>query len=114
MERVLVTGGAGYVGSVLTRKLLGCGYEVVILDALIYSDIGIKDFCNHASLSVIKADIRDFTALKNSLSGVDSVIHLAAISNDPSADLDVQLTRTVNLESSPVLLAESVKAGVRR
>jgi nucleoside-diphosphate-sugar epimerase len=114
VRRILLTGGAGYIGSVLTKKLLKLDYQLVILDALFYSDIGIRDLTAHSSLAVVNADLRDLSALKKSLSDVDCIIHLAAISNDPSAELDVNLTRQINLEIYPSLLAEAVKAGVRR
>ena len=114
MKRILITGGAGYIGSVLTKKLLDLGYEVVILDTFFYTDIGIRAFRDHPSLSIFVADLRDNKALKESLSGIDCVIHLAALSNDPSAALDPALTRQINLETYPVLLNEAAKAGVAR
>src|SRR5438477_12433347 len=98
MKRILVTGGAGYIGSVLTRKLLGSGYEVVVLDALIFTDAGIRGLRNHSRLRLVNDDIRNRTSLRASLSGVDCVVHLAAIANDPSAELNPKLTREVNLE----------------
>jgi nucleoside-diphosphate-sugar epimerase len=114
VKRILITGGGGYIGSVLTRKLLQLGYEVAIIDTFLFTDIGIKDLWHHPFLSVAKADIRDVGSLRDSLAGVDFVIHLAAIANDPSAELDPQLTRQVNLESYPALLDESIRAGVKR
>ena len=114
MERILITGGAGYIGSVLTKKLLHRGCEIVILDNCSYTDIGIKDIRNHPEFRMVSGDIRDFHSVKQSLAGVDCVIHLAAIANDPSAELDVKLTRQINLETYPVLLAEAMKAGVHR
>jgi len=114
MKRILVTGGAGYIGSVLTRKLLKLGYEVIILDAFVYTDIGIRGLRPHSSLHIINADICDVASLKQSLLDIDCVVHLAAIANDPSAELDVALTRRVNLDIYPVLLNAAIKAGVQR
>lgn len=114
VNRILITGGAGYIGSVLTRKLLDVGYEVTVIDSFLFTDIGIKDICRHPTLKVSKADIRDVNSLRESLRNIDAVIHLAAIANDPSAELDPQLTRQVNLESYSALLDEAVKAGVQR
>lgn len=114
MKKILVTGGAGYIGSVLSKKLLESGYEVTLLDALIYSDAGIRELHRHPRLQLICGDIRDREALKLSLAGVDCVIHLAAVANDPSGELDRALTRQVNLDVYPILLDEAVKAGAKR
>jgi nucleoside-diphosphate-sugar epimerase len=113
-EKVLVTGGAGYIGSVLTEKLLQQGAQVVILDNFTYTDMGIRHLLDHGNLSVIRGDIRDPQAVRSALSGVDYVIHLAAIANDPSGELDPGLTRSVNLDAYRPLLEEAKKAGVRR
>jgi nucleoside-diphosphate-sugar epimerase len=113
MKRVLITGGAGYIGSVLTSKLLELGFELVILDTCFYTDIGISALLHHPSLRVVKGDIRDLAAVKTSLKGVDCVVHLAAIANDPSAELHPRLTRQINLESYPILLDEACAAGAR-
>jgi nucleoside-diphosphate-sugar epimerase len=114
MKRILITGGAGYIGSVLARKLLDLGYEIVILDTLFYTDIGVRELKAYRSLSIVNADIRDLSAVRGSLTDVDCVIHLAAISNDPSAELDVKLTRQINLDIYPALLEQAISAGVRR
>jgi len=114
MKRILITGGAGYIGSVLTSKLLKLGFEIVVLDTFFYTDIGVRSLLDHPSLSVVKGDIRDRSALKASLNGVDCVIHLAALANDPSAELDPKLTRQINLDSYPALLDAAVSAGVER
>jgi len=114
MKRILITGGAGYIGSLLTGKLLKLGFEVVVLDAFFYTDRGISTLSNQGRLRVIQGDIRDRVALQTSLANVDCVIHLAALANDPSAELNPTLTRQINLDSYPVLLDESLRAGVRR
>ena len=114
METILITGGAGYIGSVLTRKLIFLGYEVVVLDSFLYSDIGISDIVGHPALHVISGDIRDPGSLRQGLDGADYVVHLAAMANDPSAELDLNLTRQINLEIYPVLLEEAASAGIRR
>jgi nucleoside-diphosphate-sugar epimerase len=79
-KRVLVTGGAGYVGSVLVSKLVDKGYEVRVLDWLMFPG-GLDSIQD--KIELIRGDIRDTETLRNSLEGVDSVIHLAAIANDP-------------------------------
>ena len=114
MKRILITGGAGYIGSVLTAKLLQLGFEVVVLDTFLYTDVGIRTHLDRPSLRIVKGDIRDRPALTASLTGTDSVIHLAALANDPSAELDPKLTREINLDSYPMVLDEAVAAGARR
>jgi len=114
MKRILITGGAGYIGSVLTRKLISLGYEVVVLDSFFYSDIGIGDIVGHPALHVINGDIRDHGSVRQGLDGADHVVHLAAMANDPSAELDLNLTRQINLEIYPVLLEEAARAGIDR
>lgn len=114
MKRILITGGAGYIGSVLTSKLLKLGNEVVILDTFFFTDIGITALRDHSALTILKGDIRDPTALNASLAGVDCVIHLAALANDPSAELDLKLTRQINLDAYGPLLRAAVDAGVGR
>lgn len=79
---ILVTGGAGYIGSILVRKLLDKGERVRILETLFFTDIGIKDIKD--KVEIIIKDIRDVD--ESVLEGVDTVIHLAGLSNDPTAE----------------------------
>ena len=81
MEKIFITGGAGYVGSRLVPKLLNLGYEVTVLDLMIYGENVIE---NHKKLKKIKGDIRDKALLEKILPGHQIIIHLACISNDPS------------------------------
>ncbi len=111
---VLVTGGAGYIGSVLLSKLIAKGYHVTVLDSLVYSDAGLRPFYDHKRFKLIIGDIRDAGILRTSMKDQHAVIHLAAISNDPSAALDAKLTQSVNLEAYGGLLAEAKRAGVMR
>ena len=111
-EKILVTGGAGYVGSVLVPKLIDNDYDVRVLDLMIFGSRGlnsVKDRCE-----IIDGDIRDSDLVEKCLEGVNSVIHLAAISNDPSADLNFGLTMDVNYNATRYLLDLSKKSGVRR
>jgi nucleoside-diphosphate-sugar epimerase len=110
-KRVLVTGGAGYVGSVLVSKLVDKGYEVRVLDWLMFPG-GLDSIQD--KIELIRGDIRDTETLRNSLEGVDSVIHLAAISNDPCSELDHELTIQVNLDATRELLKISKELGVKR
>ena len=91
LPKVLVTGGAGYVGSVLVPKLLESGHEVRVLDLYLYGDGVLDGVADHPCLHQIKGDIRDRALLERVLVGCDAVIHLACISNDRSFELDPDL-----------------------
>jgi len=92
----LVTGGAGYVGSVLVPKLLEKEYRVTVFDNLIFGTTGLdKTIDSH--LIIVEGDIRDKKALEWVMKDQDAVIHLAAISNDPCSELDHELTKKVNI-----------------
>jgi nucleoside-diphosphate-sugar epimerase len=111
LSRVLVTGGAGYVGAVLVPKLLDAGYEVVIYDLMLFGEEGVP---RHPKVEVVRADIRDTATYARSLRGVESVINLACISNDPSFELDPALSKTINYECFEPMVKASVDAGVKR
>jgi len=111
MKKVLVTGGAGYKGCVLTPKLLDAGYAVVVYDLMLFGTAGLPQ---HPNLTVIKGDIRDLAAYQAALRGVDSVIHMACISNDPSFELDEGLSRTINFDCFEPMVIASKAAGVKR
>lgn len=102
IQKVLVVGGAGYVGSALVPKLLKVGYQVRVFDLYLYSrskklgeDI-FGEWINNKNLEQIKGDVRNALAIDKAVKGMDAVIHLACISNDPSFDLDPQLGKSVN------------------
>jgi nucleoside-diphosphate-sugar epimerase len=88
IEKVLVTGGAGYVGAVLVPKLLERGYCVRVLDLYIFGEHVLDRVKENRNLEQIKGDIRNQPLLKGVLQGCDAVIHLACISNDPSFELN--------------------------
>lgn len=113
-RRVLVTGGAGYVGSVLVPKLLASGYDVSVLDLYLYGDNVLESVSSHPGLRQIKGDIRNRQDVRTALESVTDVIHLACISNDPSFELDPNLGRSINYECFPMLVEESKAAGVSR
>jgi len=109
--KVLVTGGAGYLGSVLVPKLLLRGHQVRMLDIGYF---GVEHFRSmRPSVEILREDIRRICAtpalVDHALEGCEAVIHLAAISNDPSAELSPELTREVNFECTKVL-AEAARA----
>ncbi len=111
IKRVLVTGGAGYVGAVLVPKLLKKGYEVKVIDWYLYNPTVFK---KHRKLREIKGDIRDKRLLQRELKGIDAVIHLACISNDPSFELDPNLGKSINYDATVLLTDLAKNAGVKR
>ena len=88
MSKILITGGAGYVGAILTPYLLNKGHKVTVIDLMIYGSDVLK---TNSNLRVIKGDIRNQELLKKELPSHDIVIHLACISNDPSFELNPTL-----------------------
>ncbi len=112
-KRVLVTGGAGYVGSNLVPKLLKAGYGVTVLDLYLY---GRELFADRRSpqLREVAGDLRDPAAVAQALADCDAVIHLACISNDPSFELDPSLGKSINYDCFRPLVRAAKKAGVRR
>jgi nucleoside-diphosphate-sugar epimerase len=111
INKIYITGGAGYVGAVLVPRLLKEGYSVTVLDLMMYGDDVLP---NHPNLKVIKGDIRDQALLKKTIPGHDAVIHLACISNDPSFELNPDLGRSINLDAFRPLVTTSKEAGVKR
>jgi len=105
IKSVLVTGGAGYVGAVLVPKLLAAGYRVAVLDLYLFGDDVLPK--GHPALAEIRGDIRDADLLRASLRGMDAVIHLACISNDPSFELAPALSRSINYDAFEPLVAVS-------
>ncbi|MBI4968440.1 MAG: NAD-dependent epimerase/dehydratase family protein [Rhodospirillales bacterium] len=111
---ILVTGGAGYVGSVLVPKLLQDGHKVTVLDLYLYGDAVLAPARGHPNLREIKGDLRDPATVARALEGCDAVIHLACISNDPSYDLDPHLGKSINYDAFRPLVRAAKRAGVRR
>ena len=111
MKRIFVTGGAGYVGAVTIPLLLDQGYEVSLLDLMIYGEDALED---HPNLTKIKGDIRDKGVLTEHIPGHDVVIHLACISNDPSFELNPDLGKSINLDAFRPLVELSKESGVKR
>ena len=112
MKHVLVTGGAGYVGNVLVPVLLEKGYKVTVYDILFFGDETLPT--NDPRLTVIEGDVRDTAKLARAFGGVDTVLHLACISNDPSFELDEGLSKTINYDCFEPMVVAAKKAGVKR
>ncbi|MBM4134958.1 MAG: NAD-dependent epimerase/dehydratase family protein [Nitrospira sp.] len=114
MKTVLVTGGAGYVGAVLVPLLIRKGYRVRVLDLFLFGDHVLDSVKNHPNLAVFKGDIRDQRLLQTVIPNTDCVIHLACISNDPSFELNPELSRSINYDAFRPLVQISRDSGVRR
>ena len=110
-KKIFITGGAGYVGAVLTPYFLEKGYEVTVLDLMIYGEDVLPI---HKNLKVLKGDIRDTNLLNQELPNHDILIHLACISNDPSFELNPELGKSINLDAFTPLVDIAKKSGIKR
>ena len=111
-KNVLVTGGAGYCGSLLVPQLLAEGYNVTVFDLLYFGDSFLPR--DNPRLKVIQGDIRDVTKLTGALQNQDVVLGLACISNDASFELDERLSTTINLDAFEPMVLAAKRAGVKR
>jgi nucleoside-diphosphate-sugar epimerase len=108
-DPVLVTGGAGYIGSVTVGRLLASGRRVRVLDNMMFGDESLAPFRDSPGLEVLAGDVRDAALVARATEGVRGVLHLAGLVGDPACALDPALTRAVNVEST-ITLAEAAKA----
>lgn len=109
VEDVLVVGGAGYIGSILTRQLLDAGYRVRVLDLELFGTKSLADVLEHPRLEVMKGDFRNIEDAARALRGMDAVCHLAAIVGDPACALDRETTIAVNYAAAK-MMAQLAKA----
>ncbi len=108
MKNILLTGGAGYVGTVLTQALLKEGHNVTVVDTMWFGNFLEED----KNLKIIKADILDIDSIP--MENIDTVFHLANIANDPTGDLNSKLTWEVNALASKQLVEKAIKNKVKQ
>ncbi len=114
MSKVLVTGGAGYIGSVLVRLLLKEGFEVRVVDSLKFGGEALYDVAQHPSFEFMKGDLRNDEDVEKAVDGIEMIAHLAAIVGDPACSKFPEEAQQVNWEASTKLFEKAEKAGVKR
>jgi nucleoside-diphosphate-sugar epimerase len=113
-KKVLVTGGAGYVGSRLVPELLKSGIAVNVLDLCIYGKGVLACSMNHPHFKLFEGDLRNLEMVYSAIKGCDAVIHLACISNDPSFELNPDLGKSINFDAFGPLVDAALAVGVKR
>jgi nucleoside-diphosphate-sugar epimerase len=111
---VLVSGGAGYIGSVLVRLLIEKGYYVKVIDNLSFGGEPIVDLLNHPRFTFIKGDVRKESDLRIAMEGVDFVAHLASIVGDPACAKEPELAKSTNLDGSKLIYKVANEFGVKK
>jgi nucleoside-diphosphate-sugar epimerase len=104
LERILVVGGAGYLGSVLCPILLTRGYKVRVLDRLLFGAESLVAFKDHTNFELVTGDVRDIQSVVTALKGCDAVIHLAALVGDPACAVNKQLSLEINRAATRMLI----------
>jgi len=100
MEKILITGGAGFVGTLLTKALLDAGYQVRVLDNLMYNQTSHLPFFINKNFEFIRGDIRDIKTVEQALKDVDVIMHLAAIVGVPACNRNPELARAINVDGT--------------
>ena len=113
-ERVLVTGGAGYLGAILCRRLLEEGYAVRCFDTLYFGTDALADLRNHPKFELVKGNVVELDRHPDLFDGIGSVAHLAGLANDPSCDLEPEMTHLANYRATVELAERSLERGAKR
>lgn len=114
LHHVAVIGGAGYIGSILCRKLLDRGFSVSVLDGLVYGDEGIKELYGRKGFDLIEDDFRNIESVIRVLQHADAVVHLGALVGDPACALDERLTKEINLLATRMVAEAARGYGIER
>jgi len=113
-ETVLLIGGAGYIGSVMARKMLQKGYKVRVLDSLLYGKQSIAELCSNPDFELIVGDFRHVDAVVRAARGVDAIIHLGGIVGDPACQLDPEFAIEVNSAATRMIKGVCIGFGIKR
>jgi nucleoside-diphosphate-sugar epimerase len=112
--KVLVTGGAGYVGSVVSAHLLAEGWEVTVLDKLVYGGEGLLGLFGNPCFRLIAGDVRDPDTLRSALDGASAVVHLAAVVGEAACAVDPESASSINFEGTRQTLAAAQRSALNR
>lgn len=107
--KILVTGGAGYIGSILVPKLLAAGNEVTVLDSLLYGQTSLMECCHDPRFSMVRGDARDERVVKELVSKADAILPLACMTGAPLCDRDPVAARTVNHDAVKMIASLASK-----
>lgn len=114
VQRVLVIGGGGYIGSALLQKLLSKGYQVRLLDLLLFGEEPLQTVIDHPNLEIYQDDFRQVQSVLKAAQGVDAIIHLGAIVGDPACAYDEKLTTDTNFLATRMIAEVAQCAGIKR
>jgi nucleoside-diphosphate-sugar epimerase len=113
-RRVLVVGGGGYLGSALVPLLLDRGYQIRVLDSLLFGEESLKSVGKHLNFELIRGDVRDIQTVVQATKGCDAIIHLAAIVGDPACAENPQLAAEINRAATRMLIDVGRGHGIQR